>query len=233
MARIFIQATLARERPHMPQGERACRLRSLGTSPLAAEVLIQHRNEAASSGSGLLTPSIHMTRRDEMSYGARIADGRQVELCDECGFDGRDVADDAAELVAVCGRLAALVDERQDASERPGPEIFSATEYVQHSVEVIEGILGYIATVIGIQAPQVGDLGTAVGVARAILPSITADQRAALLYDKYRFPASVDWLLQHLLHDLQHHVLDIRRGYACITMSALPEVYTSRRDRPL
>jgi hypothetical protein len=105
----------------------------------------------------------------------------------ECGFDGRDVVDDAAELAAVCGRLAALVDERQDASERPEPEIFSATEYVQHSVEVIEGILGYIAAVIGIQAPQVGDLGTAVGVAQAILPSITADQRAALLHDKYGF----------------------------------------------
>jgi hypothetical protein len=168
-----------------------------------------------------------------MSYGARIAGGRQVELCDECGFDGRDVAGDAAELVAVCGRLAALVNERKNASERPRPEIFSATEYVQHSVEVIEGILGYIATVIGIQAPQVGDLGTAVRVAQAILPSITTDQRAALLHDKYPFPASVDWLLQHLLHDLQHHVLDIHRGYARITMSVLPEVYTSRRDKPL
>ena len=168
-----------------------------------------------------------------MSYGARIADRRQDELCEECGFDVRDVADDAAELAAVCGRLATLVDERQDASERPGPEIFSATEYVQHSVEVIEGILGYIATVIGIQAPRVDDLGTAVRVAQAILPSITADQRAALLRDKYRFPASVDWLLQNLLHDLQHHALDIRRGYARITMSTLPEVYTSRRDKPL
>jgi len=56
-----------------------------------------------------------------MSYGARIADGRQVELCDECGFDGRDVVDDAAELAAVCGRLAALVDERQEHQSALGP----------------------------------------------------------------------------------------------------------------
>ena len=40
----------------LPRGERTCGLRSLGTSPLAPEVLIQHRTEAASSGSGLHDP---------------------------------------------------------------------------------------------------------------------------------------------------------------------------------
>ena len=30
--------------------------------------------------------------------------------------------------------------------------------------------------------------------------------------------------LRHLLHDTEHHVLDVRRGYASIAMAKHPEV---------
>ena len=65
------------------------------------------------------------------------------------------------------------------------------------------------------------------------VPAITDNQRGLLLFNEYPFPVSVEWLLRHLLHDLQHHVLDIRRGAARIALTDLPEVYTVRREKPL
>jgi hypothetical protein len=53
-----------------------------------------------------------------MSYGWRTVDRRDVEICDECGFDGRDVRNESADLAEVLGRLAAL-DDRHDAHRRP------------------------------------------------------------------------------------------------------------------
>jgi hypothetical protein len=68
---------------------------------------------------------------------------------------------------------------------------------------------------------------------RHVDPAITDDQRALLLRDEYPFPVSVGWLLRHLLHDLQHHVLYIPRGTARLALADLPEAYTVRREKPL
>ena len=76
-----------------------------------------------------------------MSYGWRTVDGRSIEICDECGFDARDVRNESADLAVVLDRLAAL-DDSHDARRRPEPDIWSAPEYVEHSVEVIAAILG-------------------------------------------------------------------------------------------
>jgi hypothetical protein len=167
-----------------------------------------------------------------MSYGWRTVDGRDIEICDECGFDAREVGDESADLAEVLDRLAAL-DDRDDTHRRPEPDIWSASEYVEHSVEVIASILGYVARVLGTQEPEVNDLESAAHAVATIVPAITDDQRALLLHDEYRFPVSVEWLLRHLLHDLQHHVLDIRRGTARLALADLPEVSTVRREKPL
>jgi hypothetical protein len=167
-----------------------------------------------------------------MSYGWRTVDGRDIEICDECGFDAREVGDESADLAEVLDRLAAL-DDRDDTHRRPEPDIWSASEYVEHSVEVIASILGYVARVLGTQEPEVNDLESAARAVATIVPAITDDQRALLLHDEYRFPVSVEWLLRHLLHDLQHHVLDIRRGTARLALADLPEVSTVRREKPL
>jgi hypothetical protein len=167
-----------------------------------------------------------------MSYGWRTVDGRDIEICDECGFDARDVRNESAELAEVLERLAAF-DDRPDAHRRPEPDIWSASEYVEHSVEVIAGILGYIAGVLETQEPQVNDLESAARAVATMVPAITNDQRTLLLRDEYPFPVSVEWLLRHLLHDLQHHVLDIRRGTARLALEDLPEVHTVRREKPL
>jgi hypothetical protein len=167
-----------------------------------------------------------------MSYGWRTVDGRDVEICDECGFDGRDVGNESVDLAEVLDRLAAL-DDRHDAHRRPQSDIWSASEYIEHSVEVIAGILGYVAGVLGAQEPEVNDLQSGARAVATMVPAITDDQRGLLLRNEYPFPVSVEWLLRHLLHDLQHHVLDIRRGAARIALTDLPEVYTVRRERPL
>jgi hypothetical protein len=167
-----------------------------------------------------------------MSYGWRTVDGRDIEICDECGFDARDVRNESADLAEVLEGLAAL-DDGDDARRRPEPDIYSAREYVEHSVAVVAGILGYVAKVLGSQEPEVNDLESAARAVATIVPAITDGQRALLLRDEYPFPVSIEWLLRHLLHDLQHHVLDIRRGRARLALADLPEVHTVRREKPL
>ena len=36
-----------------------------------------------------------------------------------------------------------------------------------------------------------------------------------------RFPATPRWMLVHVQHDLEHHLLDIRRGYAKLTLETV------------
>ena len=86
---------------------------------------------------------------------------------------------------------------------------------------------------LGTPQPQVTDLESAARAVATMVPAITDDQRALLLHDEYPFPVSVEWLLRHLLHDRQHHVLDIQRGTARLALTDLPEVYTVRREKPL
>jgi hypothetical protein len=43
-----------------------------------------------------------------------------------------------------------------------------------------------------------------------------------VLSGAYPFDVTVDWIVQHLLHDLEHHALDVRRGYARLAMADHP-----------
>ena len=45
-----------------------------------------------------------------------------------------------------------------------------------------------------------------------MVPAFTTAQRAEVLPDTYPQPVTVEWLVRHLLHDTEHHVLDVRRG---------------------
>jgi hypothetical protein len=57
-----------------------------------------------------------------------------------------------------------------------------------------------------------------------VVPAFTTTQRAEVLRDTYPQPVTVEWLVRHLLHDTEHHVLDVRRGYATLAMGDFPEV---------
>ncbi|WP_183100925.1 DinB family protein [Nocardioides pelophilus] len=162
-----------------------------------------------------------------MSYGWREIDGVSVEVCDECGFDTRAVHD---EEIAFAGVFAALADlvQRGDAHRKPSAEVFSAQEYVDHCVEVTEAILGYVTDRLDTERHSCPDLAAARDAVATMLPTLTAAERATVIEDVYPWPVTVQWVLSHLLHDLAHHVLDIRRGYAGFVL-ADSEGATSRR----
>ena len=149
-----------------------------------------------------------------MSYGWRRIDGDAVELCDECGFDARTVTDDAADLAGVFTSLGLLLDH-PEAERRPAPETWSAREYVDHCREVTQALLEYVARVLAAEPPgDLPDLPTAATACARVVPALTTADRAGVLEGEYPIPVTVDWIVLHLLHDLEHHVLDIRRGYA-------------------
>lgn len=165
-----------------------------------------------------------------MSYGWRTIDTDMVELCDECGYDARLSRDEGAELAAVYAELARLVDGQADAGRRPAADVFSAEEYVDHCVEVSQGLLEYVARVVGRGDPgELEDLAGAAEAAASVVPTLTAAERAGVLEGEYPMPVTVQWIVRHLVHDLEHHVLDIRRGYARLAMADHPVVHTVER----
>ena len=66
-----------------------------------------------------------------MTYGLRYLDDRVVEVCDDCGFDARFVADEGSSLEAGFLAMSALL-ERPDAKVRPAEDVWSAAEYAHH-----------------------------------------------------------------------------------------------------
>lgn len=150
-----------------------------------------------------------------------------VELCDECGFDARELSgnqDDQQRLDAAYAELERLLDS-SDADRRPAAETWSAREYVDHCVEVSAVILGWVADLTDGGSPGVLSNVAACRLAVAdVVPRLTDAQRAAVLHGRYPQPVTVEWLLRHLLHDTEHHVLDLRRGYALLGMADHPQV---------
>lgn len=164
-----------------------------------------------------------------MSYGLRTITGEMVELCDECGFDARLVSDQGSAIATAIISLDAMTD-RVDAARRPDTDTFSADEYAAHCVETTMGLLGYIAQVAGrplTQSPT--DLAGCAQLASEVLAGLTDVDRLGVLAGEYPFDITVDGIVLHLLHDLEHHVLDVRRGYARLAMADHPVVYTVER----
>jgi hypothetical protein len=77
-----------------------------------------------------------------VTYTWHDIDGRMAELCDERGFDARELTggeDEAARLDTAYAALDRLLDHR-DAGRRPAPETWSGQEYVDHCIEVAEAL---------------------------------------------------------------------------------------------
>ena len=66
-------------------------------------------------------------------------------------------------------------------------------------------------------------------MASEVLAGLSDEDRVGVLSGQYPFDVSVDWIALHLLHDLEHHVLDVRRGYARLALADHPPVYTVER----
>lgn len=150
-----------------------------------------------------------------------------MELCDQCGFDGRDERDLVGSLEAVFGALQRLA-EHPDAELRPEADTWSGSEYAQHCVEVSAEILAMVARATGrTGAVRPGSLPEASSEAVSSVTGLGDDERL-LPVDGWPFEVSVDVATLHLLHDLEHHVWDIRRGYAALALRSGIEVVTSR-----
>jgi hypothetical protein len=162
-----------------------------------------------------------------VTYTWHDIDGRMAELCDECGFDARELTggeEEAARLDTAYAALERLLEHR-DAARRPAHETWSAHEYVDHCIEVAGVLLEWACTTAGTAAaPHPSDLAGCRSVAADVVPSFTRAQRAEVLPHAYRQPVTVEWLIRHLLHDTEHHVLDLRRGYAKLAMTDFREI---------
>jgi hypothetical protein len=164
-----------------------------------------------------------------MSYGRRTIDGDAVELCDECGFDARLVSDQASSIVMAMDALDGMTD-RADAARRPDADTYSAAEYAAHSVETTMGLLGYISQVTARPLSRAAtDLTGCAEVASEVLAELTDADRRSVLSGEFPFDITVDGIVLHLLHDLEHHVLDVRRGYARLALADHPAVHTVER----
>lgn len=162
-----------------------------------------------------------------MTYTWHDIDGRMAELCDECGFDARELVgreDETARLDAAYAALERLLDH-PDADRRPAEETWSAREYVEHCVEVAQWMFEKICATTGL-APvdPPTDLAGCRRATSEVCGVLTEEQRAAVLRGEYAQDVSIEWLIRHQLHDTEHHVLDVRRGYASLARADHPEV---------
>ena len=163
-----------------------------------------------------------------MSYGLRDIGGVRVELCDECGFDSREPRDLLAAFAATFAALERLRGH-PDAGRRPEAETWSGTEYVEHCVDGADQTVALCIRAAGRpeSEPLVSLTDAAAGTA-ALVHQLTDAQWDAPT-DAWPFEVSVRLAMIHLLHDLEHHVWDIRRGYAKLALADGIEVATSSR----
>ena len=154
--------------------------------------------------------------------------------CPECGFDARSVA--AAHIapttLASTAPWAAVL-ERSDAARRPAPEVWSALEYACHVRDVCRVFDGRVALMLGEEAPRFANWDqdeTAVaeryGEQDPAVVATELREAAAVVSDRFAGVHDEQWdrtglrsdgseftvltLGQYFLHDLAHHLVDVR-----------------------
>jgi hypothetical protein len=159
-----------------------------------------------------------------VTYGLRDMDGQVVEVCDQCGFDARFVPDVAAALERAIGVLHDL-QSRPQAAQRPAPEVWSAVEYGDHVVDGVNRVIDLVTAALARPAAvPVRDLRSARVAAAGLARALSAvDLRVLCPFDGA--PTDVGLLMLHLLHDAEHHVLDVRQGLASLALAASTAVY--------
>jgi hypothetical protein len=161
-----------------------------------------------------------------MAYGLRDLDGVRVELCDQCGFDEREPRDLPEAFAEVYAYLARLQDHPA-AGRRPEPETWSSEEYAEHCVDGTNQTLAICRPAVELpESTSVASLSEAAAATAELIGALTEPQWDAVT-DGWSFDVPVRGAMIHLLHDLEHHLLDVRRGYAKLGLADGIEVVTS------
>ena len=165
------------------------------------------------------------------------------EQCDACGFDGGDFSD--SQLLDSLRRLgerwhAQLAAAGDHLRTRPAPTTWSAIEYAVHSRDVTRLHAYGVEQALTVDEPafpSISDdvVNDAVSTAGSADPSEVCDElsAAAVRLAELADDAGVDrWnrglivgdvrsdvrrLLEHALHDSQHHLDDVERGVTALT----------------
>jgi hypothetical protein len=164
-----------------------------------------------------------------MTYGVRVTGSEPVELCDECGFDAREVRRLVPELVGAFTELREQ-EQRPHFCDRPEPDVFSGAEYAQHAVQIANTLTDLVESTLGrALTPAAGDLLTAARRVEELTLTLSAEEWEAPvdLGDSVVVPTLA--VLTHLLHDVSHHVWDVRRGLARIGLREGQEIFTVER----
>ena len=154
--------------------------------------------------------------------------------CPDCGFDARTVAaDDIAPTTLASTAPWAAVLARPDAAQRPAPDVWSPLEYACHVRDVCRVFDGRVRLMLDEDGPRfanwdqdetavadryaeqdpsvVGpELQEAAATVAADFAGVRDDQweRTGLRSDGSEF--TVLTLGQYFLHDLAHHLVDVR-----------------------
>ena len=148
-----------------------------------------------------------------MTYGLRDLDGVRVELCDQCGFDEREPRDMATAFAEVFASLERL-QEHPDAGRRPEADTWSGAEYAEHCVDGAAQTLAICHRAVALPEPSAAVSLPEAAVAIADLISQLTDSQWEAVTDGWSFDVPVRGAMVHLLHDLEHHLLDSRCGHA-------------------
>jgi hypothetical protein len=159
-----------------------------------------------------------------MAYGLRRWNDQVIEICDQCGFDTRLVSNLSVAMSAGFDAMAELQLSPQ-ATERPEQDVWSAVEYAEHVVSGSERVVALVHAAVGRPSPAtVSHVASAKAITIACLRSISeADRDIPCPFEGA--PTTVEGLLLHLLHDIEHHVLDVRRGLAKLTIRGSQAIY--------
>ena len=161
------------------------------------------------------------------------------EQCDACGFDGGEYDDESllAALRALGPRWQALIENAgPELRTRPEPEVWSAIEYAAHSRDITA------LHVFGVEQALTSDEPAFPGIeADELIESAAAEyadsdptavvaeltEQSTRLADEAAAAGPAAWtrgltigdertdvrrLLEHALHDSQHHLDDVERG---------------------
>ena len=102
---------------------------------------------------------------------------------------------------------------------------------MEHCVDVADQILAICRRAVALpESTHLGSLPEAAAATAELIDELPDPQWDAVT-DGWSFEVPVRGAVVHLLHDLEHHRWDVRRGYAKLGLSDGIEVVTSRAGR--